>query len=689
MERVDRVFENPTVGPADWRPTMSVLSIDIETDPRAQHVLSGALHGCGASEVQLLSPGELETPPGAVGHPTEADLLRAFRKRLLELDPDVITGWNVVDFDFPVLIRRAEALGIPLDLGRGEGATRQQRGRFRQQSSQISIPGRVVLDGIVLLRGAFVKMEEYSLDFVAHEVLGRGKTVAGRQRADEIVHMFREQRPRFVEYNLTDAVLVTEILEELDLFELTVERSRLTGMPPDRVSSSIAAFDFLYLSELGTRGIVAPTVDSARAVEATAGGHVLESVSGLYRNVVVLDFKSLYPSIIRTFQIDPLGFVAAPAPGEDLIQAPNGARFRRRPGVLSGLLDDLFPRRERAKRDGNDIAAFAIKILMNSFFGVLGTPVCRFYNPAIANAITSFGRELLLWTKRRIEADGYRVLYGDTDSLFVETGADDHETAQRRGRELCEVLNRDLEAHIAATWRTESRMEIEFEKLYERLFLPHVRHGTRGAQKRYVGLVREGDREQVVFTGMEVVRRDWTDLARGLQRELYELLFRDQPIDGLIRDRVAELRGGEHDERLVYRKGLRKDPDEYTSTTPPHVVAARKMKARPGRRIAYVMTAGGPEPAAERANEFDYEHYVDKQIRPIAEPVLDLFDLRLRKGHRRRRSARPVLTRLEADRCPPCHLERRREAPESRDPAMGWHLSTAFAPAHSGRDDKT
>ena len=632
---VGRVFTNPRVTPVDWAPTLSVLSIDIETDPRAQHILSIALYGCGASEVLIFSPANLATPPGATGAHTEAELLKLFQGRVRELDPDVITGWNVVDFDLPVLIRRAEALSVSLELGRGSGETRRRQGRFRQQSSQISIPGRVVLDGIALLRGAFIKMDEYSLDFVARDVLGEGKTVTGSHRADEILHMFREQRQRFVEYNLTDARLVVDILDKLGLIKLTVERSRLTGMPLDRVSSSIAAFDFLYLSELGRRGLVAPSVDSSQEAEETAGGHVLEPISGLYRNVLVFDFKSLYPSLIRTFQIDPVGYVADPAPEDDLIRAPNGAHFRRRSGIyqaiLPSLLDELFPRREQAKRDGDQIAAFAIKILMNSFFGVLGTPVCRFYNPAVANAITSFGRDLLLWTKRRIELDGLRVLYGDTDSLFIETGKEEEDAAQRLGVKLGEALNSDLAQHISDIWRTESRMEIEFEKLYARLFLPHVRHGTRGARKRYAGLIHEDGEESVVFTGMEVVRSDWTELARQMQRQLYERLFRDLPVEHLIRQRVADLRDGRLDDLLVYRKALRKNVSEYTATTPPHVVAARKMSTRPGRRISYVITTAGPEPAAEQANPYDYQHYVDKQIRPIAEPVLDLLDLRFTK----------------------------------------------------------
>ena len=155
---------------------------------------------------------------------------------------------------------------------------------------------------------------------------------------------------------------------------------------------------------------------------------------GLHDNVWVFDFKSLYPSVIRTFNIDPLSYVESPAPQADLIETPGGA-FRREPAILPRLLDDLFPRREAARQAGDEVASHAIKILMNSFYGVLGTPACRFYNPALANSITGMGREILLWSKRWFEAAGFVVLYGDTDSLFVQTPTTDSERCSRHGRD--------------------------------------------------------------------------------------------------------------------------------------------------------------------------------------------------------------------------------------------------------------
>ncbi len=627
--RVGRVYENPRLEPADWSPKLEVLSLDIETDARARRILSVGLFGCGAAEVILVSPRGRAPRVRALVVSSERELLLELQRRVAVLDPDVLTGWNVVDFDFAVLSRRAEELGVALELGRGRGVLRLRPGRSRYESSQVTIPGRLVLDGLQLLRGAFVRMERHSLDFVAKQVLGEGKKLGGTPGAEAIMSAYRNDPAKFVEYNLTDARLVIEILEKLQLVELAVERSRLTGLPLDRVSSSVAAFDFLYLKELGRRAIVAPSVRSDRPeVVAMGGGQVLEPTPGLYDNVLIFDFKSLYPSLIQTFQIDPLGYVASGIPDASMIVAPNGAAFRRRRGILTQLLDELLPRRDEAKQSGREVESTAIKILMNSFFGVLGTPVCRFFNPEVANAITSSGRALLLWSRDRLETWGYRVLYGDTDSLFVESDhAWDAGEVEAIGYSLVERLNAALREHVRRTWDVESRLEVEFEKVYRRLFLPPVRSGSSGARKRYAGLIERDGVPSVELVGLEAVRRDWTDMARQAQRELFRRLFLDLPVVEYLAGLVRELRAGALDELLVYRKALRKDLDAYTSTTPPHVAAARKLSGPPGRLITYCMTVNGPEPVENVLSAMDYQHYLDKQLRPVAEPVLTQLGL--------------------------------------------------------------
>jgi DNA polymerase II len=633
---ITRIFDNPVLRPADVSVTPRVLSFDIETDAGSERLLAISMYAVATAdrgaidEVLIVDGSDREMPERAIRCPTEFATLDAFCERIRAYDPDVLTGWNTIDFDLTVLQKIAMRLRHPFELGRDAGAIRIRRAEGYFGSGQASVPGRLVLDGIDLLRGAFVRMDDYSLDAVAREVLGEGKAIAGdvRDRIGEIQHNYRHDLAAFALYARTDARLAFQIVAKLDLVQLAFARSRLTGMTPDRVAASIASFDFLYLSELEQRRIVAPSVrgDDSRVHAAQQGGHVLEPQTGLHRNVWVFDFRSLYPSIIRTFNIDPLSWVADPAPDADLIRTPGGA-FRREPAILPQLLDDLFPRREAAKQSGDKVAAHAVKILMNSFYGVLGTPACRFFNPALANAITGTGRDMLLWSKQWFEAAGLRVLYGDTDSLFVHAGMDDAVAARERARELVAGLNADLTRYIEERWRVRSRLELQFEKLYLKLFLPTARHSTRGASKRYAGLRQGGNDDTVEFVGMEVVRRDWTSLAKQVQRELYQRLFTDQPVDVYLADVVQRVRSGALDDELVYRKNLRKEADDYTATTPPHVVAARKSTQPPGRLISYVITTAGPEPLDNVEHPLDREHYIIKQVKPVAEPVLATLGL--------------------------------------------------------------
>ena len=640
-ERITRVFDDPELRPADVTVPPSVLSLDIETDPAGRRLLAVALYGQGADEVYIVDPAGRALPDGAIGCAGEREALNAFAARVRELDPDVLTGWNVVDFDLKVLDRIAGRTGAPLELGRDAGPLRLRPPRGWFGSGEASIPGRLVLDGMDLVRGAFLRFDDYTLDRVASEVLGEGKVALGGAgdsadaggrgdaggggRAEAIQARYRDDLDTFANYARTDARLAHEIVRKLDLVTLAMARSRLTGMTPDRVSASIASFDFLYLAALGRRGVVAPTVrsDDARVSRHQAGGDVFEPVTGIHENVWVFDFKSLYPSVIRTFSIDPLGYVEHPAPGDAVIRLSDGAAFRRGDAILPAMLDELFPRREAAKRAGDAVASQAVKILMNSFYGVLGTPACRFHNVAVANAVTGMGRRLLRWSKRWFEERGFDVLYGDTDSLFVRSGLPVEE-ARDAGPRLARELSEAVAAHVAAEWQVTSRLDLEFEKLYVKLVLPSVRRGRGGARKRYAGLV--DGRSDVEFVGMEVVRRDWTELAKDVQRELYARLFAGEPVDGYLADTVAALRRGELDDKLVYRKGLRKRPAAYTASTPPHVAAARKSR-QPSRVVSYLITVAGPEPLDALEHAPDREHYVDKQVRAVAEPVLAALGL--------------------------------------------------------------
>ena len=307
-----------------------------------------------------------------------------------------------------------------------------------------------------------------------------------------------------------------------------------------------------------------------------------------------------------------------------MLIAPNGARFRRTPrGILPALVSELAEEREAARRAGMPVKAQAIKILMNSLYGVLGAGASRLFSPAVANAITHFGQTLIRTAAAFVERKGLRVLYGDTDSLFVRTDEADPARALALAEQLRIEIGDAVTAHVRERYGCESFLELEFEKIYHRFFLPELRGGKGGSKKRYAGLLRDSEgRERIEFVGLESVRRDWSEVSKHFQRELLQRVFHDQPVEDFVRTFVAALRAGRFDGELVYRKAVRKALELYTKTTPPHVQAARKQHGPAGRLVEYVVTRNGPEPVGEATAAPDYEHYVEHQIKPVADAVL-------------------------------------------------------------------
>jgi DNA polymerase-2 len=612
-----RVYRNPDLGPGDWVPALRVLSFDIETSPDGRRLYSIGCAGTGGERVLLVSERPVE---GAVVFPDEATLLAAFLRHVAASDPDVLTGWNVADFDLPVLRQAARRAGLRLTLGRDAEEIDFQRDRGFTRESRVLVNGRVVLDALALVRSSYLRLEDYRLETAARTILGRGKLFGPDRRAAEIEAAYREAPERLVAYNLEDARLVLDILRETSLVELTVRRSLTTGMQLDRVSAQIAAIDSLYLRALRARGRVAPSVDPSAAAAGIAGGLVLDSRPGLYRNILVFDFRSLYPSLIRTFNFDPLTHVPGGTATAGVRRTPSGACFRAdEEGILPALVARLWTERSAAKGRGDAVGSQAVKILMNSLFGVLGSPASRLFSPEVANAITGAGRWVIERAARHVERLGHTVIYGDTDSLFVDCGDADLAGATARGAALREDIAESVAAAVADEFGCTSHLELEFEKVYERFFMPEVRGGAMGSKKRYAGLV-DGRLELV---GLEAVRRDWSGVARRFQRELLARVFRDEPLDDFIRGTLADLRAGALDGELVYRKAVRKPLESYTRTTPPHVKAARKEHGGDGGRIVrYVVTRAGPEPADALTAPPDYDHYVEAQLQPIAEAVL-------------------------------------------------------------------
>ncbi len=627
----------------DYRPALNLCSLDIETSERGE-LYSIGLHGCGQRVVYMLGPSKGEGSEAdrqrdfeLVYCATRADLLHALNAWFVRFDPDAIIGWSVIQFDLRQLQRHAERLNVPLLLGRG-GAPIEWRAHGNQPNHHfVTIPGRLAIDGIEALRSATWSFPSFSLENVAQTLLGEGKAIDNPyQRMADINRMFGEDKPALARYNLKDCELVTRIFEHTRIMDFLLERASVTGLAADRSGGSVAAFSHLYLPRMHRLGFVAPTL-GARDGEDSPGGYVMDSRPGLYDSVLVLDFKSLYPSIIRTFLIDPVGLIEGLRTPNEAQSVPGflGARFSRSTHALPAIVERVWKGREAAKRDGNAPLAQALKIIMNAFYGVLGSRGCRFFDPRLASSITMRGHEIMRRTRELIEIEGYTVIYGDTDSTFVWLGsAHDAEAADAIGQRLVALVNEWWQRHLRETFDLESALELQFETHFTRFLMPTIRGTEEGSKKRYAGVVREADgSERLIFKGLESVRGDWSALAKTFQRELYRRIFAGEAYRDYVCETVRETLAGSNDDMLVYRKRLRRKLDDYQRNVPPHVRAARladdfnrRMK-RPlqyqnGGWIRYVMTVAGPEPLENQRSAIDYQHYVSRQLAPVADGIL-------------------------------------------------------------------
>ncbi|MCD6396754.1 MAG: hypothetical protein J7L71_04390, partial [Spirochaetaceae bacterium] len=323
FEGGNTIWSNPHLKPCSIIPKLKWLSIDIETEPIKQFGNNGllysiAVHGTFNKEdikkvfvLNLESKEETNTSvPEIEGaeieyKSSEKDIILSFLNYVKIWDPDIIIGWHVIGFDLKFLADKCSTLHIPFTLGRGTRKTTVNERRSGMFSAEIE--GRVVIDGPQTLRSAFFKFDDYKLETVAMEILGRGKDISPEEdKLKEIVWRFNNDKPALAKYNLEDCILVSEIYQKTGLIEQLKTRSLITGLTMDRVNMSVASFDHLMLPAIHRKGRVSYDVDDVISGGHAAGGHVFTSKPGLYHHVVVLDFKSLYPTIIRTFFIDPL-----------------------------------------------------------------------------------------------------------------------------------------------------------------------------------------------------------------------------------------------------------------------------------------------------------------------------------------------------------------------------------------------
>ncbi len=506
----------------------------------------------------------------------EDEMLAAFLDYLIETDPDVLTGWNFADFDAPYLLDRLEELerGSEYDLNYNRLSRVDEVWRSDWQGPNIK--GRVVFDLLYgYKRTQFTELDSYRLDAVGEVELGIGK----ERYAGSIGDLWEENPSKLLEYNLRDVELCVELDRKQGIIPFWREVASFVGCKLEDAPTPGDAVD-LYVLHKVHGSFALPSKGRAES-EDYEGGAVFDPISGVRENVTVLDLKSLYPMCMVTINASPDSKVDSDYDGETFV-APNGTHFRKQPdGIIREMVDELLTEREQKKElrnqndpdsaeyDRFDRQQAAVKVIMNSLYGVLGWERFRLYDKEMGAAVTATGREVINFTEQSANDLGYNVIYGDTDSIMLSLGPDvDKETAIEQSFEIESHINEAYDAFAREKLNAdEHRFQIEFEKLYRRFF-------QAGKKKRYAGHIiwKEGkDVDDIDITGFEYKRSDIAPITKEVQLRVIEMIVHGEPLEEVktyVHDIIADFKEGNVNfDDVAIPGGIGKQLDNYDTDT--------------------------------------------------------------------------------------------------------------------------
>ncbi|MFP8955600.1 DNA-directed DNA polymerase [Natrialbaceae archaeon A-CW3] len=534
---------------------------------------------------------EYEPIEGDIGHEVRAfdaeeAMLEAFLEYIEETDPDLLTGWNFDDFDAPYFLDRLEVLDGPHhDYDLDQDRLSRIGEVWRSNWGGPDIKGRVVFDLLYgYQRMVFSELDSYRLDAVGEAELGVGK----ERYAGSIGDLWEDDPTRLLEYNLRDVELCVELDRQQSIVAFWDEVRSFVGCKLEDAPTPGDTVDMYVLHEAHGR-FALPSKGQQEAGEEYEGGAVFDPITGVKENVTVLDLKSLYPMCMVTVNASPETKVDPETYDGETHIAPSGTHFRQEPdGVMREMINELLAEREEKKALRNehepgtqayeqyDRQQGAVKVIMNSLYGVSGWERFRLYDKEAASAITATGREVIEFTEEASNEIGYDVAYGDTDSVMLELGPEvSTEEAIEQSFEIEEYVNGRYDDFAREELNAEEhRFQIEFEKLYRRFF-------QAGTKKRYAGHIvwKEGnDVDDIDITGFEYKRSDIAPITKEVQHRVIEMIVRDGDIDA-VTDYVAGviddfLEGDVSLEEIAIPGGIGKRLDNYDTDTA-HVRGAK------------------------------------------------------------------------------------------------------------------
>ncbi len=632
----DVVIRAKTIKHFDYEklPPTRTLAFDIETvdeDDEPMVIMISLADSTGFGKVLTYKNLKFR---GAEVLEDEAGLLRRFAELMRERDPDVVVGYNTDRFDFDVISARASKLGVELRLGRDDTCLEFVR---RVGVSAARLAGRVhvdLYDFVSKIMSDNLLTDVLTLNNVSEELIGKGKKGMSWKR---IAELWKTGKLREVaEYCLWDSKLT--LMLSRNILPQVTEMCRVTGQSMFDVSRMTYAqlVEWLLVRRAHEIGEISPNrpkyeeVMKRRRYPPYTGGYVHTPKEGLHDKIALFDFKSLYPSITITHNISPETLDCMCCRGRaEKERVPESEHYycMSRKGFIPAMLEEIvnsrmdIKKRMRREKPGTliykslDNRQNALKILANSSYGYYGYAGSRWYSRVCAESITSFGRFYIKKVIEKAEKNGFPVIYGDTDSLFLKV------KSMKQARGFLEKVNKSLPGI----------MELDFEGFYRSGLFVLAKSG-KAAKKRYA-LIDRNDR--IIIRGFERVRRDWSNIAKETQEKVLKAILKDRSPEKavkIVRETLKRIRSGDVSmDNLVIFSQLTRPIDQYEQVGP-HVAAAVKAMDRgrhikAGSIISYVITKGTgtisqrAEPS-EDAKDYDPEYYIHNQVMPAAMRIL-------------------------------------------------------------------
>jgi DNA polymerase, archaea type len=578
---------------------------------------------------------------------SEEEMLDKFKEILDDYDPDIMCGHNINGFDLPFMIKRMEILKMQCDLGRSE---KHVMLRKLQRSYMPSISGRVVVDTFeIYKRDPWVKFKRYDLSTICKEVLGEGKhEFSGANFMKRVNDVWKSSDFReFAEYCRKDSELSLRLVVERRLLDKFFEIAKLSGLLlQDCLGGQSQRHECRLLREFGKRNYILPckpedVIRDEEESHGLKGALVLDPEVGFHEWIVCLDFTSMYPSLIKAFNICTTTFMTNGGDVEHFV-SPYGTKFVK-PSVVKGIIPQVIEegmnarvetrKKYKAETDPEnrrllEAKQLALKDMLNSLYGYTGYARSKLYVMDIANTITAFGRDTITRTKDLIEKNfPVKIIYADTDSVFFKSDKTDLDSAEELGKQISKFVSEHMYG-----------LDLKFEKIFKTFLIE--------AKKRYAGwaFYRDGDKwvDKIEMKGIETVRRDWCDVVSQTMLEVLNTILKERNISKAskhVREVIDSIAKGSMPlEKLTIIKGVTKEIKAYDGVQP-HVELAKKMMQRDkskslvGERLGYVIIKGNqlvskraedPEFVKENNLQVDPEYYIYNQLLPPLERIFEV-----------------------------------------------------------------